>query len=114
MKKKTIKISSLDTHVLVFIGSFDECDKVLSKYGEYSIDGSAALALEVVYDCDWECVLIFDEEQITNETIWHESLHSAFKVLHRKNIDTDYKQQESLAYLQGYIATEILKIVLNK
>ena len=110
MKRKTIKIPSLDEKVLIYVGSFEECNKVLSKYVEDSIDGSAALALEVVYDSEWECVLIFDEEQINDSTIWHESLHAAFKVLHRKNIDTDYEQQETLAYLQSYIATEILKI----
>ena len=43
------------------------------------------------------------------ETIFHESLHTAWYVLDNHGIKIDIDNHETLTYLQGYLANEIIK-----
>jgi hypothetical protein len=54
-------------------------------------------------------VIIFIEKKATTLEIFHESLHAAMFMLSMAGIVISVDNHEILAYLQGYIADEIIK-----
>ena len=46
-----------------------------------------------------------------DEHLWHEALHATCRILKDLGIPVSYKNDEALCFLQGYIATNMLKVL---
>jgi hypothetical protein len=60
----------------------------------------------------YDYMIISDDSD--ESTIYHESLHLAWEVLDRIDIEISPDNHEILAYLQEYIAKEVINIIKNK
>lgn len=57
--------------------------------------------------------IILIEEDVSDETVIHECLHTAWHVLEAKGIDLSHDNHESLAYLQGFLYKKIKNKLLK-
>lgn len=82
MKKKTIKIPSLDSKVFVYIGDESSCANRTEKDGYEWSDYQAAVTIKFGINAE----IVFDEEQIKPEYIYHEALHAAWYKIGRAHV----------------------------
>jgi hypothetical protein len=120
MIKKTIKIPIYNDVVNVLIGNVVKTAKELDDMYNGSdissmIDGSVlafSTQLKKLKDNVFHNFLLIDSNAV-DVIIYHESLHIAYWILGDSHVKISVENHESLAYLQGYIAEEIIKL-LNK
>lgn len=57
-----------------------------------------------------EIYVLFKPETIDNETLLHELFHIISRICEARDIVMDHKNDEPLAYLQGYIGQRVFEI----
>jgi hypothetical protein len=92
-------------HKLKLIVSTDVCQSA-HKLG---VDALGAIACTLTHG-DAVYILIPAGKR-TLCTLVHEIIHAAFEILKRRDISTNYKNQEMLAYLSGWITRWVFRVV---
>lgn len=106
--KAKIKLSVYETVVqLMVVDSMDEFQELLAKKGIMVADVTNCDGITLGYDQSYLVVLV--KERISHNLIAHELFHLAQMVTK----DIDINDEESQAWLNGYITEQVYKI-LNK
>jgi hypothetical protein len=92
-------------HKLKLIVSTDVCQSA-SKLGA---DAMGAIACTLIHG--ESVIIIIPAGKRTLCTLVHEIVHAAFEVLKRRDISVNYKNQEVLAYLSGWITNWVFRVV---
>ena len=106
-----------DTVIALYVGNMKKCARQADK--DYPIsnhkfikkigNGSSGHASEINDKKYGNFVLMMLEKKVTVAVIYHESLHAAMYMISIVGIVISVDNHEVLAYLQGYIANEIIK-----
>jgi len=120
MKKHYIKLPMFNySSIDLYIGSIKKCAKQVDKdypNPDYKcednyIPGSRGWTFETSSEKHGHFVLMMLVKKPTIPEIFHESLHAAMYLINITGIRITTDNHEILAYLQGYIADEIKKVL---
>ena len=104
MVKKKIKIPIyLDKLLIVQTDDFESIQK------KYKLEGIVDYCA-VTFQCDKKIVVVFNSK-VDSSIVAHEALHICSYIFKNVGADFDRDNDESLAYLLGYIVKEISKVI---
>ena len=86
----------------------------MSKYDVQTLDGTndwgAGVFTRHNKKGQTEYILAIRKDHLTMQTIAHESLHIAYKILNDRDIVTEISNEEVVCYLLGWVAKQLDKI----
>jgi len=113
MIKTTIKIPVYNCKVMVLVDTFfniNKESKAICKKNKVKHNGSSDYACVITTDDIHTYYILFSKNHMGIKTITHEVTHLGATILNDRDIDTD-GDSEAFAYLNGFLAEEIEKIM---
>ena len=112
MTVKTINLPIYDLDIVVVINDWLIANKRFRLgMDEAKLMNATAWSIEDFMDTRDEIYLLFDDKNLDYSIIIHEIFHVVLEICNAKDIVVDFKNQEPVTYLAGYIGEEVFKII---
>ena len=105
--KKEIRVPIYNAKIIISIT--DDLPSSIVEYSDVSCENDVAMTLH--FNTPLSYIMLFDVRKMSHMAISHEACHVTHRIMNDVGIEHTLLNDETEAYLQGYIINKIYKVV---